>query len=61
MTVSRKADGSHLILGVYENRAREEVSHRSAMHHGAMRLSGDGRLPDTLRGLYWTDRATRGI
>ena len=59
-TVSREPDGSHLILGIYENRPREEVSHRSAMHVGAMWLTGDGRLPDTLRGFYWTNRATRG-
>ena len=59
-TVSREPDSSHLILGVYENRPREEVSHRSSMHVGAMWLSGDGRLPDALRGFYWTNRATRG-
>ena len=59
-TVSREPDGSHLILGVYENRPREEVSHGSSMHVGAMWLSGDGRLPDALRGFYWTNRATRG-
>ena len=59
-TVSREADGSHLILGIYRNRPREEVSHRSAMHVGAMWLSGDGRLPDTLSGFYWTNRLTRG-
>ena len=58
--VSREPDGSHLILGVYENRPREEASHRSSTHVGAMWLSGDGRLPDALRGFYWTDRATRG-
>ena len=59
-TVSREADGSHLVLGTYENRPREEVRHRSAMHVGAMWLSGDGQLPDMLRGFYWTNRATRG-
>ena len=59
-TVSREPDGSHLILGIYENRPREEVSHRSAMHVGAIWLTGDARLPDSLRGFYWTNRATSG-
>ena len=59
-TVSREPDGSHLILGVYQNRPREEVTPRSSMHVGAMWLAGDGRLPDVLRGFYWTNRATRG-
>lgn len=53
-------DGVFRILGVYSNKPRVAVRHRSEIHFGALLLEVQGEPPATLEGHYWTDRSTRG-
>ncbi len=53
-------DGVFRILGVYTNKPRVAVRHRSEIHFGALLLEVQGHPPKTLEGHYWTDRNTRG-
>ncbi|MEQ8246667.1 MAG: hypothetical protein RID42_03215 [Alphaproteobacteria bacterium] len=53
-------DGVFRILGVYTNKPRVAVRHRSEIHFGALLLDVQGEPPTSLEGEYWTDRSTRG-
>lgn len=53
-------DGVFRILGVYTNKPRIAVRHRSEIHFGALLLDVQGDPPISLEGHYWTDRSTRG-
>jgi len=53
-------DGVFRILGVYTNKPRVAVRHRSEIHFGALLLDVQGEPPTSLEGHYWTDRSTRG-
>jgi SMODS-associating 2TM, beta-strand rich effector domain len=53
-------DGVFRILGVYTNKPRVAVRHRSEIHFGALLLDVQGDPATSLEGHYWTDRSTRG-
>jgi hypothetical protein len=53
-------DGVFRILGVYTNKPKVAVRHRSEIHFGALLLDVHGDPPTALEGHYWTDRTTRG-
>ncbi|MBI2202846.1 MAG: hypothetical protein HYU41_03180 [Candidatus Rokubacteria bacterium] len=54
------ADGLPRLYGTYRNTPRQEVRHRSAIHHGALFLDIHSEPPRRLDGQYWTDRNTTG-
>lgn len=54
-------DGVFQIAGVYQNNPSVHLrGQRSEIHHGALLLEIMGDPPKSLRGHYWTDRATKG-
>lgn len=56
-TDSRQAKS---LLFTYTNSARQAHSHRSHQHSGTCRLDVTGTTPESLSGIYWTDRITAG-
>lgn len=55
-----EADGLPRLYGTYRNTPRQEVRHRSPIHHGGLFLDVHGEPPQHLEGQYWTDRQTNG-
>jgi hypothetical protein len=58
--ISRNADGTYRVFGVYRNEPRYAVRDRSAIHFGALQLRVAGSPPERIEGHYWTDRNTAG-
>ena len=56
----RDGDGLSRLFGTYRNTPKQEVRHRSQIHHGGLFLSVHGEPPRVLEGEYWTDRKTTG-
>jgi len=57
-----KDDGTYQIFGVFQNRPHMTLIDQSRPHLGTLMLDviGDSSQPCMLRGIYWTDRGTRG-
>ena len=53
-------DGLPRLFGTYRNTPRQEVRHRSPIHHGGLFLNVHGEPPRLLEGQYSTDRSTTG-
>jgi hypothetical protein len=59
-SIVRDDDGLPQLFGTYRNTPRQEVRHRSQIHHGGLFLNIHGDPPRLLEGQYWTDRNTTG-
>jgi SMODS-associating 2TM, beta-strand rich effector domain len=58
--ISKAADGTYRLAGVYRNEPKLAVRDRSPIHYGAITLEIQGDPVKDLAGHYWTDRSTRG-
>ncbi len=58
--ISKAADGTYRVAGVYRNEPKLSVRDRSPIHYGALVLEVLGDPVKDLAGYYWTDRSTRG-
>lgn len=58
--ISKAADGTYRVAGVYRNEPKLSVRDRSPIHYGALVLEVHGDPVKDLAGYYWTDRNTRG-
>jgi len=58
--ISKAADGTYRLAGVYRNEPKLSVRDRSPIHFGAIALEIQGDPVKDLVGCYWTDRGTRG-
>ncbi|SRR2546425_3639452 len=59
-SIVREANGLLRLYGTYRNTPRQEVRHRSPIHHGGLFLDIHDEPPRRLEGQYWTDRKTTG-
>jgi hypothetical protein len=59
-SIVRDDDGLPRLFGTYRNTPRQEMRHRSQIHHGGLFLNIHGDPPRLLEGQYWTDRNTTG-
>lgn len=51
---------SRTLYATYSNQAQRQHSARSYAHSGTFRLAVHGADPNTMDGIYWTDRLTSG-
>jgi hypothetical protein len=58
--ISKAADGTYRLAGVYRNEPKLAVRDRSPIHYGAITLEIQGDPVKDFAGHYWTDRSTRG-
>lgn len=56
----RDSRTSRTLYATYSNTATQQHNARSYPHSGSFRLHVSGTTPDTMDGIYWTDRLTAG-